>query len=93
MRNNDVTRGNTKKIFKARSRLNTRKYTFLSRVVNNWNELPESVVKAETIPIFESRLDKVWKGQAQRYDYKADITTTRNQHLVDNQAIELESQA
>lgn len=95
MREGDATRGNTKKLFKTRARLNIRKYAFPNRVVNNWNDLPEWVVNAETVVKFESSLDRVWKGQEQKYNYRAHITTTttHNQRHTDNQAIELESQA
>lgn len=43
MREND-TRGNTRKIFKNRARLNIRKHAFPNRVVNSWNSMPESVI-------------------------------------------------
>ena len=92
MREDDVTRGNTKKIFKRRSRLNLRKYSFPNRVVDKWNDLPEWVVNADTVEKFEHQLDKVWSGQEQRFSYRAHITT-RNQGHVSDEAIELESQA
>lgn len=96
MREDNTTRGNSKKIFKTGTRLNIRKYAFSNRVVNSWNDLPEWVVDAESVEKFESRLDKVWRGQEQKFNYKADITTiasTRGQSYSERQDIELESQA
>lgn len=71
MRENDMTRGNSKKIFKSRARLNLRKYSFPHRVVNNWNALPEWVVNSKTVFQFESGLNKVWGGQEPKYNYRA----------------------
>ena len=53
------TRGHTcnYKIFKIRPRLNIRKYSFIHRSVDTWNNLPESVVTAKNIVTFESRLE------------------------------------
>ncbi|KAG7175624.1 hypothetical protein Hamer_G030419, partial [Homarus americanus] len=65
MREVDTTRGNTKKIYKTRERLNLRRHSFPSRVVNNWNGLPEWVVNVETVEKFEAKLDKYWKNQQQ----------------------------
>ena len=49
-----VTRGNSKKIFKLRARLNLCKYAFSYQVVNNWNALPEWVVASESVQKFEA---------------------------------------
>jgi hypothetical protein len=56
-----TTRGNTKKIYKDRSRLLVRQAFFSQTVVNHWNALPSSVVEAGTVNIFKSRLDHLWK--------------------------------
>ncbi len=89
------TRGHCKKLYKRRSRLNNRKYTFRNRVVNTWNALPTEVVKAVSVKSFEKKLNKFWKGQSLKYDYKAVIEI--NSHVqCPNQGIvslELESQA
>ncbi len=91
MKEECTTRGNGKKIFKKRSRLDMRKHSFPNRVVNTWNDLPEWVVSADSVMRFETCLDRAWKDQEQKYNYRASITTT--QHQLDNQAVELESQA
>ena len=85
------TRGSSRKIYKSRARLDLRKYSFPHRVVNNWNELPEWVVGAETVRSFEAKLDKYWKNQELKYNYRATITTTRS--LNSFEAAVLEPQA
>lgn len=92
-RGDSVTRGNSKKIYKKRPRLNIRKMSFTQRVVNNWNDLPEWVISAETVEQFESRLDKFWKHQERKYNYRAPINTTRSQQVISVEAATLDSQA
>ena len=43
------TRGHSKKMTIKTSRLNVRKYTFVVRIVEIWNSLPESVIQAKTV--------------------------------------------
>ncbi len=66
MREDSVTRGHDKKLFKTGARLNHRKYSFPNRVVNVWINLPDEVVHSETVTQFEARLDKFWKSQNQK---------------------------
>ena len=68
-----VTRGNKKKLFKYRARLDVRIYSFSNRVVDLWNSLPDSVISAETVFTFETRLDDYWKGQDILYEYESKI--------------------
>lgn len=70
------TRGHHLKLYKTRSRLDVRKYTFTQRAVEIWNSLPEKVVSAPTIPCFEARLDRYWENQTQKYNYSEKIHTT-----------------
>ena len=72
------TRGHSKKIKKKTSRLNVRKYTFIIRIVEIWNSLPESVIKAKTDKQFEIDLDEHWKHQECKYDFTADIDINRS---------------
>ncbi len=46
MREDSVTRGHDKKLFKTRARLNRSKYSFPICVVNVWNNLPDEVVQS-----------------------------------------------
>ena len=71
LRGESNTRGSSLKIFKHRPRLDVRKYSFPHRIVDIWNDIPEKVINASTVVIFESRLDKFWYSQDLKYDYKA----------------------
>ena len=67
------TRGHSRKLLKEFCRLNVRKFSFVSRVVDIWNGLPESVVSATTVFQFEKALDRFWAGHEMLYNYKADF--------------------
>ena len=60
-------RGNARKLQKIRTGLAVRSNFFANRVVNNWNELPDSVVTSPTLNTFKSRLDKFWKDKLDIY--------------------------
>ena len=69
--------------------LDLRKF-FPNRVVNNWNNLPESVVSANSVMAFESRLDNFWKDQDQKFNYKTKINNiTRSQQSQLNISIQV----
>jgi len=71
-KNNIYTLADSAPVF---CRYDLRKYYFTIRVVPIWNSLdvPNSVVSADSINIFKSRLDKFWKSRDYDflYDYKA----------------------
>ena len=52
------TRGHSLKIFKKQARLNTRKYFFSQRVVNDWNKLPTEAVNAMNLVQFKTIINK-----------------------------------
>ena len=56
--NHNGVRGHEKKLSKDRSRLDTRKFFFSQRVVNNWNSLPAEVVNAESVNGFKNAYDR-----------------------------------
>ena len=56
----EQTRGHPWKLRKPRASSLTRRNTFSTRVVNDWNSLPASVVSASSINQFKARLDKHW---------------------------------
>ena len=57
-----ITRGNSMKLTKTRSRLNIRGNYFSKRVVNLWNSLPEEVITAPSVDAFKGRLDRHWEN-------------------------------
>ena len=59
-RQDGTTRGHSHKIFKQRSRLNTRKYFFSQRIVDEWNNLSDSMVCATSVNDFK-RIDPIVK--------------------------------
>ena len=74
VRNYDTrTRGNDFKLVHSRSRLDKRKYSFTSRIVNLWNKLPNWVVLSESINGFKNGLDEFWASQDLYYNWEADI--------------------
>ena len=42
---------------------------FFQRTTKIWNDLPASVVEAESVNQFKNRLDEFWKHDALRYDH------------------------
>ena len=62
-----TTRGHQYKLVKRRCRLDQRKNYFTNRVVDTWNNLPESVVSAKTVKTFENRLNKLWENHPMLY--------------------------
>jgi len=60
-----ITRGHSLKLVNNRYHYDLRKFSFVPRIVNVWNSLPEIVISADrpTTDIFERRLDKFWQHQ------------------------------
>ena len=56
--NTSVTRGNSLKLNKPRSRLNIRYNNFSQSVINAWNRLPEPVISSTTVNGFKNNLDR-----------------------------------
>ena len=70
IKNQDTrTRGNSCKLLVERSKLDIRKFSFCSRIVNAWNSLPNEVVQSASINGFKCNLDKWWKNRDIYYDY------------------------
>ena len=59
----DRTRGHRWKLDKPQARKLVRRNTFSTRIVNDWNALPDSVVSATSVNQFKARLDKHWKNK------------------------------
>ena len=62
------TRGHKYKTQKQRCRLQVRQKFFSQRVVEKWNNLPESVVLAPSLNSFKARLDKHWRDEPFHYE-------------------------
>jgi len=65
-----------------RSKYELRRHYFSHRVVSVWNSLPDSVVSAESVNSFKSRLDKFWSMHDFVYDYRASPLAARSQLAV-----------
>ena len=85
-REEDITRGNSYKLYKSRIRLNIKKNSSSSRVIDSWNSLPECVIQATTIQDFEKRLDSHWNNQDRKFDYRTPICLTRGLQCQSNQS-------
>jgi len=70
-----ITRGHSLKLVNNRYHYDLRKFSFVSRIVNVWNSLPEIVISADTTDTFKRRLDKFWQHQDILYDYKIEYVT------------------
>ena len=89
-----VTRGHNKKLFLMRSNKLIRKNSFSIRVVIPWNSLPDSVVNAPSLKAFERRLDKHWRNQPVKFDYKAAFETCaipKNDTASDSDDLDIEA--
>jgi len=67
-------------INKSHSRLDIRKYSFIQRTVEIWNNLPSRVDTVPTIMSFESLLDKFWENQPRKYNYSHEIVINTTRH-------------
>jgi len=67
------TRGNKYKLIKDSFRLDIKKYSFSSRIVNTWNSLPNQLVDVNSVNLFKTRLDKFWRFQNVVFDFTADL--------------------
>ena len=80
------TREHSKKLYLKRANTSIRKNLFTHRVISIWNSLPENVISARNVKIFESRLDKYWIYQDIIYDFKSNLTTEKE---LPNEELEL----
>ena len=57
------------------SRLKIRRNSFAVRVVKPRNSLPKEVVVKSTVRAFEAKLDKFWKDQRVRFNFREELRT------------------
>ena len=74
-------RGHSKKFYLRRANTNIRKNLFTHSVISIWNSLPENVINARNVNIFESRLDKYWIYRDIIYDFKSNLTIEKELEL------------
>ena len=55
-------RGHGMKIYKLRCHTTWRQNWFSVRIVDEWNQLPQYVVDAESVNYFKDSLDKHWRS-------------------------------
>ena len=67
------TRGHNFTIYKEKFVKDIKKYSFKSRITDQWNNLPTYVVNSPTLNTFKSRLDKIWKVNDVMFDHQCDI--------------------
>ena len=65
------TRAHTKKLVVKRCHYDVWKYSYCSRVVNIWNNLPSDVITGTSVNSFKNRSDTFWADYEVLYNYKA----------------------
>ena len=70
------TRGHSLKIEKHHCRLDIRRNFFTQRIIDIWNVLPESTVRATSVNIFKNRIDSYLQDQPMKYNYNEPFNTT-----------------
>ena len=56
------TRGHQLKLKKFHAKKDVRRQYFSHRVINDWNNLPSSVINVGTVSAFKRALDQQWAG-------------------------------
>ena len=64
------SRYNSLKLIKPRALTSHKQFSFSHRVINNWNELPDSVVLADNLNMFKRNLEFFWKDKDFKYEDK-----------------------
>ena len=59
--NENTTRGHSFKLNKPRCLKSLRLNAFPARCIDNWNSLPDEVVRTEKLDSFKTRLDVLWR--------------------------------
>jgi len=83
---NKVTRGNDFRLSKYRSYYDLGKFSFINRIVNIWNSLPNAVVDVDSGDLFKSRLDNFCMSQDVKYNYTVNLAGTgeRSQYDIES---------
>ena len=54
-------------LFKGQVRLNTRKYSFSQRVINEWNKLPKKAARSKTVNEFKNNIEDIMRKSGGQY--------------------------
>ena len=54
-------------LFKGQVRLNTRKFSFSQRGINEWNKLPEEAVMSKAVNELKTNIEDIMKKSAGQY--------------------------
>ena len=80
--NSRPSRYNSLKLIKPRALTSHKQFSFSHRVINNWNEFPDSVVLSDNLNMFKRNLDSFWKDKDFKYEEKRRKKKTMS--IVDN---------
>lgn len=86
----DHTRGHSQKLYLKYARLNVRKNVLGIRAVAPWNDLPGVLVEAPSVRTFEGRLDRWWREEEVKHNYKAKLLKGRKIREAEETDIEAE---
>ena len=56
---------------------NVRKYNFTQMVGDTRNTLPDNVITAPSVDRFKAQLDRQWKDEKLKYDFKENLCAVR----------------
>ena len=84
----ETGRGNQKKMFTQRTKLDLRKYSFTVRATKAWNNLPNKVVDAKNLNTFKNRLDRYWENQDMLFNFKSAMTYGTGSNVNSNKEYE-----
>ena len=76
------TRGNSKKIYVEKFRLDVGKYSFQHRAVNIWNDIPDVTANSTTTIAFEQGLDEFMSPQDIIYDHEAKYSRQKMTNII-----------
>ena len=65
-----TNRGHNLKLYKQKANKRSRQNFFSLRIVDMWNNLPQTVIDSSSIKCFESRLDKFWNCLQMKFDFQ-----------------------
>jgi len=77
-----MTRGNRYNLTQKHVHYNHTKFSFANRVVSIWNSLPDYVVSACSVKMFENRLEYFWRDQERLREWKTSLSGIGSRRFV-----------